>query len=187
MYAKSPKSYPTLCNPKDYRSPGSSVHGILQERILQWVSMPSSRRSSWPRDQTSVSYVSCTGGLFTTSATWEVLMYCLKFTWHFGSHVFVGMTATKLNISRSFNLTNRSGASKRAKPRVTEWGDPYGDYSSWSQSWKWKWLSQVQLFEIPWTIPWDSPGQNTGVGSQGIFPTQGSNPGLLIAGKFFTK
>ena len=38
--------------------------------------------------------------------------------------------------------------------------------------------------------PQDSPGQNTGVGShallQGIFPTQGSNPGLLIAGKFFT-
>ena len=34
---------------------------------------------------------------------------------------------------------------------------------------------------------WDSPGQNTGAGSQGIFPTQGSNPGLLIAGKFFTR
>ena len=38
--------------------------------------------------------------------------------------------------------------------------------------------------------PWNSPGQNTGVGSlfllQGIFPTQGSNPGLPIAGRFFT-
>ena len=38
--------------------------------------------------------------------------------------------------------------------------------------------------------PWNSPGQNTGVGSlsllQGIFLTQGSNPGLLIAGGFFT-
>ena len=48
----------------------------------------------------------------------------------------------------------------------------------------WKSLSHVQLFVTPWTIysPWNSPGQNTGVGSlsllQGIFPTQGSNPGL---------
>ena len=49
---------------------------------------------------------------------------------------------------------------------------------------RWKLLSRVQLFVIPWTIysPWNSPGQNTGVGSlsllQGIFPTQGSNPDL---------
>ena len=52
------------------------------------------------------------------------------------------------------------------------------------QSWKWKPFSCVQLFVIPWIYsPWHFPGQNTGVGSrsflQGIFPTQGSNPGLL--------
>ena len=42
------------------RSPlGSSVHGILQARILEWVSIPSSRGFSQPRDQTPVSYVSC--------------------------------------------------------------------------------------------------------------------------------
>ena len=40
----------TSCNPKDCSPWGSSVHGILQERILQWVAMPSSRGSSWPRD-----------------------------------------------------------------------------------------------------------------------------------------
>ena len=39
----------------------SSVHGILQARILEWVAIPSSRGSSQPRDQTQVSYVSCTG------------------------------------------------------------------------------------------------------------------------------
>ena len=50
--------------------------------------------------------------------------------------------------------------------------------------WKWKSLSCVLLVVTPWTIysPWNYPGQNTGVGSlsflQGIFPTQGSNPGL---------
>ena len=47
--------------PTDYRPSVSSVHGILQERILGWNSMPSSRLSSQPRDQTHVSYVSCIG------------------------------------------------------------------------------------------------------------------------------
>ena len=41
--------------------PGSSVHGILQTRILEWVAMPSSRGFSKPRDRTQVSYVSCIG------------------------------------------------------------------------------------------------------------------------------
>ena len=36
----------TLCDPMDYSPPGSSVHGILQARILEWVAMPSSRGSS---------------------------------------------------------------------------------------------------------------------------------------------
>ena len=52
---------PTLCKPS---LPGSSVHGILQARILEWVTMPSSRGSSWPRNQTCVTYVSCIAGRF---------------------------------------------------------------------------------------------------------------------------
>ena len=55
------QSCPTLCNPMDCILPGSSVHGILQARILEWVVMPSSRGSSQPRDGTRVSYVSCIG------------------------------------------------------------------------------------------------------------------------------
>ena len=47
------KLCPTLCNPLD--PPGSSVHGILQARILEWVATPYSRGSSQPRDQASVS------------------------------------------------------------------------------------------------------------------------------------
>ena len=42
---------PTLCDPTDCGSPGSSDHGILQARILEWVAISSSRGSSWPRDQ----------------------------------------------------------------------------------------------------------------------------------------
>ena len=48
---------PTLCHPMDCSLPGSSVHGILQARILEWVSIPFSRGSSWPRDQTRVSCI----------------------------------------------------------------------------------------------------------------------------------
>ena len=46
---------PTLCNPVDYSPPGSSVHGILQARILEWVAISFSRGSSWPRNWTHVS------------------------------------------------------------------------------------------------------------------------------------
>ena len=52
--------------------PSSSVHGILQTRILEWVAISISRGSSQPRDQTLISCVSCTaGGFFTASAAWE--------------------------------------------------------------------------------------------------------------------
>ena len=54
--AKSFQSCPTLCDPMDCSPPGSYVHGILQARILEWVTIPSSRGSSQPRDQTCNSY-----------------------------------------------------------------------------------------------------------------------------------
>ena len=49
---------PTLCKPIDCRLPDSSVHGIFQARILEWVAIPFSRGSSRPRDQTQVSCIS---------------------------------------------------------------------------------------------------------------------------------
>ena len=57
----------TLCNPMDSSPPGSSVHGVLQARILEWVAIPFSRRSSQPRDGTQVSYIA--GRFFTILAT----------------------------------------------------------------------------------------------------------------------
>ena len=59
------QSYPTLCNPMDYR-----VHGILQARILEWEVFRFSRGSSQPRDQTQVSRIA--GGFFTSWATREI-------------------------------------------------------------------------------------------------------------------
>ena len=49
----------TLCDPMDCSPPGFSIHRILQARILEWVAIPFSRRSSWFRDRTQVS---CTAG-----------------------------------------------------------------------------------------------------------------------------
>ena len=47
----------TLCNTLDCSPPGSSVHGILPTRILEWVAIASSGRSSWPRDWTCLSCI----------------------------------------------------------------------------------------------------------------------------------
>ena len=70
VHAKSLQSRPTLCDPMDYSHIGSSVHGILQARILEWVSMPSS--GSLPNP--GIEPMSCmspalAGGFFTTSTT----------------------------------------------------------------------------------------------------------------------
>ena len=63
------QSCPTLCNPMDCSLPGSSVHGILQARILEWVAVPFSRGYSQHRDQTQVSHIA--GRFFTIWATKE--------------------------------------------------------------------------------------------------------------------
>ena len=60
---------PTLCDPRACSPPDSSVHGILQARILEWVAIPFSRDSSWPRNWTWVYYIA--GRFFTIWATRE--------------------------------------------------------------------------------------------------------------------
>ena len=69
--------YPTLCNSIDCSLPGSSVHGILQARILEWVAMPFSMDLSMedlsnPRiEPMSLAAPALPGGFFTTSISWE--------------------------------------------------------------------------------------------------------------------
>ena len=65
-------SHSQLTDSMDCRLPGSSVHGILQARILEWVVISFSRGSSWPRDWTHVSCISCIGRrIIYHWATWE--------------------------------------------------------------------------------------------------------------------
>ena len=60
----------TLCDSMDCSLPGSTIHGIFQARILEWVAISFSRRSSWPRDWTQVSHmVGIVGRRFTIWAT----------------------------------------------------------------------------------------------------------------------
>ena len=51
------QSCQTLCDPTDCNLPGFPVHGILQARILEWIAIPFSRRTSQPKDRTLVSYM----------------------------------------------------------------------------------------------------------------------------------
>ena len=66
---------PTLCDPLDCRVPGSSVHRILQARVLEWVAISYSRGSSWPMDGSQVSYTA--GRFFTFWATREAQLQIL--------------------------------------------------------------------------------------------------------------
>ena len=98
----SPFNVSNFWDPMDYSLPVSSVHEILQARILEWVATPSSRGSSRPRDRTCVSIRTCVsmspalaGGFFTISATWEaqfplyskekIFLYLLS---RFSSHLY---------------------------------------------------------------------------------------------------
>ena len=71
------QSCPTPCDPVDCSPPGSSVRGILQAAMLEWVAIPFSRGSSQPRDQTCVSCISGIAGGFLTAEPpgnlWSVL------------------------------------------------------------------------------------------------------------------
>ena len=70
------QSCPTLCDPMNYSLPGSSVHGIFQAIVLEWIAISFSRGSSWPRDRTQVSCI--VDRRFTIWATREVRINTLE-------------------------------------------------------------------------------------------------------------
>ena len=222
------KLYPTLWDPVDCTPQVSSVHGISQARILEWVAISFFRASSQPRDWTSIS-------------VWQVDSLPLSHRWSPYTMYAAAATAAKSLQSCPTLCDPIDGSPPDCsvpgilQARTLEWVA-----ISFSNAWKWKGkvksLSCAQLLATPWTAahhappsmgfsrqeyqsgvplpspiqcikgpkgdgkseshsvmssslwhhglysPWNSPGQNTGVGShsllQGIFPTQGSNPGL---------
>ena len=79
MKIKVAQSCPAIYHPTDCRPPGSSVRGILQARIVEWVAISFPEKSSWPRDRTQVSHI--TSRFFTVWATWGTLF--IKITGRF--------------------------------------------------------------------------------------------------------
>ena len=65
------QSCPTLCDPMDHSPPGSSVHGISQAKILEWVAISFSRDLPDPGWNPYVMFLALAGVFFTTSATWD--------------------------------------------------------------------------------------------------------------------
>ena len=160
MHAKLLQSCLTLCDPMNCSPPGSSVHGILQAGILEWVDMLSSRGSSQLKDWTYISYVS---HMAITKATrdnklwhgceWKgILVHC----WWYYKLVqplweTIWRDIKKLKAELSWKKSESCWV-------VSDSLKPHGQYSLWN-----------------------SPGQNTSgvhLPKTGIFPTQGSNPGL---------
>ena len=138
-----------------------AVHGILQARILEWVAFPFSRGSSQPRDWNQVSHIA--GGFFISWATREAQEYWNGYP--IPSPVDLpdpGIELRSPALQADSLPTELSGKSPKSKYSIQ--------------------LSSVAQSCLTLCSPWNSPGQNTGLGSlsllQRIFPTQGSNLGL---------
>ena len=100
----------TLCDPVDCSLPGSSVHGILQARILEWVALSSSRGSSRPRDPICIScLLHCRWMLYLLShwgSLKKTLAACkcslqMVITWHFQGHTVCVYTYVSICVRRS--------------------------------------------------------------------------------------
>ena len=87
------QSCPTFWDSVDCKPSGSSVHGIFQARILECVAISYFRRSSWPRNWTSVSCIFCIGRwILYHRATWEAPLVIILFTnlaTHVNSHLYM--------------------------------------------------------------------------------------------------
>ena len=109
-----------LCNPVDYSLPGSSDHGILQARTLEWVAISFSRESFWPKDQTHISYVSYIGRqvlyhkyhlggqycAYHMPTTFQRLYINLWSSYHFSHFTFENAEATAGYINNQIHTEN---------------------------------------------------------------------------------
>ena len=86
--------------------PGSSVHRIFQRRILEWVAIAYSRRSSWPMDGARIFYFSCIGTqTFTTNITWE--SHWFRFQYSLWAHRVGSQIQGRRSINYNFRLSRK--------------------------------------------------------------------------------
>ena len=179
------QSCPTLCDPMDCSLPGSSVHGIFQARVLEWVAISFSRGSSWPRDlphrrQTLcrlshhilwiwIQYFRSNSGTSSwwsipiSSLIWALLLVLFSnFSWVISSMLSTAAAAAK-SLQLCPTLCNPTDGSPPGFPvpgilqaRTLEWVA-----ISFSNAWKWKVkvksLSCVWLLATPWTAANQAP------------------------------
>ena len=134
-------SWSTLCDPMDCSLPGSSVHGILQARILEWVAISSSGASYWPKDWT---HISCfAGGFFYHWVTWEAL-------WDLYLTAYL---RTSL-VAQRFKRLPRM---QETRVRSLGWEDPLEKEMA------------THFSTLAWRIPWrEEPGRLQPMGSQRV-------------------
>ena len=90
------QSCPTLCDPMACSLPASSIHGVFQARLLEWVAISFSRGFSWPRDWTSISCIAgrCFTEAFCQSVSVQLLSRVLLFAtpWTAACQAFLSIT-----------------------------------------------------------------------------------------------
>ena len=194
--SESVHSHPTcsnfLCGCSDCSPPSSSVHGIFQVRILEWVTISSSRGYSWPRDWTQFSCVFCIAGRFFMA---EPLILASENTHSAVSNVsiseeqiytfelFFRWMTTATSMSRA-ELTQGHAVSDSGKMQMLETITPAmgGVRNSASQRTRGpyplptsggvSWLTQPSAFVSPWTLTERSTKGHTSAGEKG-FKTDG--------------
>ena len=172
----------TLCDPMDCSLPGFSIHGTFQARILEWVAISFSRRSSWPRDWT---WVSCTvSRRFTIWARREVhLCQSVLLIFSYKSCIVYGLTFKSLIHFESilmYGVKKCSAAAAKLLQSCPTLCDPIDGSPpgspvpgilqartlewvaiSFSSAWKWKvkvkLLSCVWLLATPWAAAHQAP------------------------------
>ena len=152
----------SLCGPMDCSPQGSAVYGIFQTRILEWVAISSSRGSSWPRDLTCVSYISCVDR--------QIFFFYFYHQWHLRSTKWAVKTYKK----DSVKLIQPCLLLRRASHIAQWWGIRLS--TQVMQVWR---LGQEDPLEeemathssiLAWEIPWtEEPSGLQSIGSQKIW------------------
>ena len=130
MRAKPLQSCLTLCHPMNCSLPGSSVHGVSQARLLEWVTISFSRGSSWSRDQT---WVFClAGGFFTTEPPGKPLLYIIVILLLYSTLCFLILSDEKTEAQRLNSLFKGTPHKQKSqKSPLGSWGTGLGWMSRW--------------------------------------------------------
>ena len=146
--------------PQDSSQPGSSVHGILQARILEWAAISYSRASSWPKDLT---WVSCIAGRFftiwatreTEGQRWDLHNFYFSLPYTSGSHNTVPRQQPHHHLEQIRNAHSRSPTPDPMHQKFWVWGSavcvltsPF-THSSWrTQTQEWVSSRNCRLFAL---------------------------------------